>query len=153
MPATPAPRGTYLTIAKEIAAEARADPEMEELPSVHDVMARYGVSRGLVLRAFHHLEKEGVAVPVPGARWRVAWRGPQVEEKPLAARIADVITEDQLQVGAAFPSETKLAERLGVSRPTVRKALAELETAGILTAGGQGRQRSVKAIPEDSATS
>ncbi|MGW5259101.1 GntR family transcriptional regulator [Streptomyces sp. NPDC004012] len=76
-----------------------------------------------------------------------------MQETPLAARIAAIIAEDQLQVGAAFLSETRLVERLGVSRPTVRKALAELETAGILTAGGRGKQRTVKALPEDPATS
>lgn len=58
MPAAP-PRGTFLTIAKEVADQARSDPDMQELPSVHEVMARYKVSRGLVLRAFHHLEMEG----------------------------------------------------------------------------------------------
>jgi DNA-binding GntR family transcriptional regulator len=142
-----------LIIAKEIADQVRTDPDMQELPSVHEVMAQYNVSRGLALRAFHHLEKEGVATAVPGARWRVAWRSQQVDEKPLAARIADIITEDQLKVGARLPGETTLAERLGVSRPTIRTALAELETAGILTPGGQGRQRTVKALPKKPTTS
>jgi DNA-binding FadR family transcriptional regulator len=111
-------------------------------------MAAYGVSRGLVLRAFHVLEHQGVAEPVPGDRWKVAWRGPTTDDRPLRVRIAAIIGEDRLEVGAAFHSEGKLSERLGVSRPTVRKALAELEAAGVLAPGGQGRPRTVAAIPE-----
>lgn len=147
MATTPAARGTYLVIAEEIADRVRADPGMQELPSVAEVMAQYGVSRGLVLRAFRVLEFQGVGMPVPGARWKVAWRGPEVDERPLAVRIAAIILDDQLEVGAVFPSEGKLAERLGVSRPTVRKALAELEVSGVLAPGGQGKQRTVSSLP------
>lgn len=148
MAGTPAPRDTYLVIAKELADRVRANPDTAELPSVHEVMAEYGVSRGLVLRAFHVLEHQGVATPVPGARWKVAWRGPETDDKALTDRIVALIGEDQLKVGAAFYSEGKLAERLGVSRPTVRKALAELEASGILAPGGQGKQRTVRKLPE-----
>ncbi|MER5522557.1 GntR family transcriptional regulator [Streptomyces sp. NPDC002763] len=35
----------------------------------------------------------------------------------------DVITDEGLSVGAAFPSASVLAARFGVSRPTVTKAL------------------------------
>lgn len=148
MAATPAPRGTYLVIAKELADRVRANPDTAELPSVREVMAEYGVSRGLALRAFHVLEHQGLATPVPGARWKVAWRGPETDERSLADRIATIVGEDQLEVGVAFHSEGKLAERLGVSRPTVRKALAELEASGILAPGGQGKQRTVRKLPE-----
>ncbi|WP_225887464.1 MULTISPECIES: GntR family transcriptional regulator [Streptomyces] len=49
--------------------------------------------------------------------------------------------------GEAFPSASALADRFGVSRPTVTKALEKLETAGVLAGGGQGRVRTVRAVP------
>lgn len=142
-----APRDTYLRIAKELTDRVRDDPTMQELPSVHEVMAEYGVSRGVVLRAFKVLAFQGVGVPVPGARWRVAWRGGEVDERPLSVRIGSLIVEDGLEAGTVFYSEGKLCDRLGVSRPTVRKALAELEASGVLKPGGQGKQRTVGTIP------
>ncbi|MEU6184015.1 GntR family transcriptional regulator [Streptomyces coeruleorubidus] len=149
MASTPAPRGTHLVIAQEIADQVRADPGMRQLPSAAEVMAQYHVSRGVVLRAFRVLEAQGVAAPDPGDRWKVTWRREQGDTRPLAERVAAVITEDELEVGDAFPSESKLADRLGVSRPTVRKALAQLEASGILAGGGQGKQRTVRALPPE----
>ncbi|MEV7887521.1 GntR family transcriptional regulator [Streptomyces sp. NPDC002817] len=149
---TPAPRGTHLVIAREIADAVRADPAMRQLPSVAEVMAQYAVSRGVVLRAFRVLAAQGVAAPDPGDRWKVTWRG-QGDQRPLVERLAAVIAEDGLHVGAPLPGETRLAERLGVSRPTVRKALAELEVGGILAPGGQGKQRTVRTLPPKSGES
>jgi DNA-binding FadR family transcriptional regulator len=40
-----------------------------------------------------------------------------------------------------------LTERFGVSRPTVSKALDKLEAAGWLSEGGQGKLRTVRAVP------
>ncbi|MGW2075234.1 GntR family transcriptional regulator [Streptomyces sp. NPDC001953] len=58
-----------------------------------------------------------------------------------------VIADEHLEVGAAFPSASALAERFGVSRPTVTKALDKLEAAGVLASGGQGRVRTVRTLP------
>ncbi|MDV9173141.1 GntR family transcriptional regulator [Streptomyces sp. W16] len=73
--------------------------------------------------------------------------GSRVDRRPLDQRIADIVTADGLAVGEAFPSASALAERFGVSRPTVTKALEKLETAGVLAGGGQGRVRTVRAVP------
>ncbi|WP_405935258.1 GntR family transcriptional regulator [Streptomyces longwoodensis] len=110
-------------------------------------MSDHEVSRGVALRAYAVLRQEGVAEPVPGGRWRVVRAGVQVDRRPLHERIADVITADGLAVGEAFPSASALAERFGVSRPTVTRALEKLETAGVLAGGGQGKVRTVRAVP------
>ncbi|MFC9132883.1 GntR family transcriptional regulator [Streptomyces sp. NPDC057099] len=123
------------------------DPGMTELPSLAEVVRDHNVSRGVALRAFGVLRQEGVAEPVPGGRWRVVRPGARVDRRPLEERIVDIITADGLGVGEAFPSASALAERFGVSRPTVTKALEKLETAGVLAGGGQGKVRTVRAAP------
>ncbi|WTI60190.1 GntR family transcriptional regulator [Streptomyces longwoodensis] len=141
------PRGTFLRIADTLKTWIETDPGITELPSLAQVMSDHEVSRGVALRAYAVLRQEGVAEPVPGGRWRVVRAGVQVDRRPLHERIADVITADGLAVGEAFPSASALAERFGVSRPTVTRALEKLETAGVLAGGGQGKVRTVRAVP------
>ncbi|WP_407565859.1 GntR family transcriptional regulator [Streptomyces sp. 184] len=141
------PRGTFLEIAAEVRAQIADDPEMTRLPTVADLMQRRGVSRGVVLRAFDVLREEGAAEPVPGGRWRVVRAGEHVDRRPLDERIADIITADGLEVGEPFPSASALAGRFRVSRPTVTKALDKLEAAGVLASEGQGKARTVRAVP------
>lgn len=141
------PRGTFLAIAAAVKAQIKADPEMTKLPPAADLMQTHGVSRGVVLRAFGVLQKEGVAEPEPGGRWRVVRAGEHLDRRPLAERIAGIVTDEGLAVGAAFPSASELATRFGVSRPTVTKALVELEAAGVLASAGQGKVRTVRAVP------
>ncbi|MEU3069865.1 winged helix-turn-helix domain-containing protein [Streptomyces sp. NPDC006906] len=66
----------------------------------------------------------------------------------MAEQLTDVITNDQLAVGAAFPSTSKLCARFGVSRPTVAKALDKLQAAGLLSEGKQGKPRTVLSLPK-----
>lgn len=141
------PRGTFRKIADALKAEMDADPEMAELPSVAEVMHDHAVSRGVVLRAFAALQQEGAAEPVPGGRWRVVREGQWTDRRPLAERLTDVFEDDGLEVGATFPSASALCERFDVSRPTVTKALEKLEAAGWLSRGGQGKLRTVRALP------
>jgi DNA-binding GntR family transcriptional regulator len=141
------PRGTFLKIADSVKRRIEDDPTMTELPSLAEVMRDHQVSRGVALRAFGVLRQEGMAEPVPGERWRVVGAGARIDRRPLDQRIAHVITTEGLQVGEAFPSASALAERFGVSRPTVAKALEKLEAAGVLAGGGQGRVRTVRALP------
>ncbi|MEU2909845.1 GntR family transcriptional regulator [Streptomyces massasporeus] len=141
------PRGTFLMIADALKARIAADPDMTELPSLAEVMRDHKVSRGLALRAFGVLRQDGLAEPAPGERWRVVRSGTRIDRRPLDQRIADIITAEGLEVGEAFPSASALADRFGVSRPTVTKALEKLEAAGLLAGGGQGRVRTVRAVP------
>ncbi|WP_327135577.1 GntR family transcriptional regulator [Streptomyces sp. NBC_01343] len=124
-----------------------AEPAAAELPSLAEVMAEHGVSRGVALRAFRVLQQEGLAEPVPGGRWRVVRAGERLDRRPLSERIAELISAEGLEVGAPFLSTGELSTRLGASRPTIAKALAQLEAAGLLTEGGQGKRRSVRAVP------
>ncbi|MFH8902558.1 GntR family transcriptional regulator [Streptomyces coeruleorubidus] len=141
------PRGTFLEIAAALRAQVESDAGMRELPSAADLMEVYDVSRGVVLRAFRALRAEGVAEPVLGGRWRVVRPDEQVDRRPLEERMSDIIADEGLEVGAAFPSASVLAEKFGVSRPTVTKALDRLEATGVLASGGQGKVRTVRAVP------
>ncbi len=50
----------------------------------------------------------------------------------LARHVRKLIADGQLQVEQALPAERELADRFGVSRVTVRKALQELVDEGLL---------------------
>ncbi|MCI3225838.1 GntR family transcriptional regulator [Streptomyces sp. NP-1717] len=139
------PRGTFLQIAEALKVEIAKDPSMTELPRLADVMREYDVSRGLALRAFHVLRNEGVAESVPGARWRVVPGSQTEDRRPLVERIAALV--EQVGVGSDFPSASALSAQFRVSRPTVSKALDKLEAAGLLSEGGQGKVRTVRALP------
>lgn len=141
------PRGTFQQIADALKQQIDDDSEMAELPAVSALMQRYAVSRGVVLRAFQVLRRSGDAEPVPGGRWRVLRPGGTVDRRPLEDRIAAVVADDRLKVGEPFPSASALAIRFGVSRPTVTKALDKLEAAGLLASEGQGKVRTVRAVP------
>ena len=52
----------------------------------------------------------------------------------LAARLRQAIHQGRLSVGAVLPPERELAQSLGVSRQTVRKAVDELTREGLLAA-------------------
>ncbi len=136
-----------MKIADLVKKEIQDHPSQTELPTLAEVMHKHKVSRGVALRAFGVLRQEGFAEPVPGGRWRVVRAGARADRRPLDERIADIITAEGLQVGEAFPSASALADRFGVSRPTVTKALDKLEAAGVLASGGQGKVRTVRAVP------
>ncbi|MFP4273799.1 MAG: FadR/GntR family transcriptional regulator [Paracoccaceae bacterium] len=62
---------------------------------------------------------------------------PVQPEKLSAAvirQIEELILRGILRPGERLPAERELAERLGVSRPSLREALAELQARGLLTA-------------------
>ncbi|WP_405948339.1 GntR family transcriptional regulator [Streptomyces prunicolor] len=52
--------------------------------------------------------------------------------KQLADRLAEAIAEGEYEPGSVLPSETQLMERYSVSRPTVRSAIAELRSMGLV---------------------
>ena len=148
VPEQVSPRGTYLKIAEAMKSRVQADATMTELPSLAEIMNEYGVSRGVAIRAVNVLKAEGIAEPVPGARWRAVRDGGRTAAKSLVERIAAVVTDDGLEVGAEFPSTTVLCGRFGVSRPTVRRALDKLAADGLLSEGTQGKTRTVLALPD-----
>lgn len=50
----------------------------------------------------------------------------------VAEQIAELIRSDHWRVGDRLPAEREMAQRLGVSRPTVREALVALELQGLV---------------------
>ncbi len=64
----------------------------------------------------------------------------------VAQQILELIRSGPLAVGARLPSEQSLADRMGVSRPSVREALAALEAVGVVDARA-GRGSFVRRIP------
>lgn len=142
------PRGTYLVIAETLRNEIRAERSSETLPSEADLMNVHGVSRNTIRRALKVLEADGVVESAPGIGWRVVVRGG--DRRSLAERMADVIKDDSLSIGDAYPSEAKLCERFGASRTAVRRVLAQMEGNGLLVAV-HGKGRTVRALPASAA--
>ncbi|MFJ9807128.1 GntR family transcriptional regulator [Streptomyces sp. NPDC101158] len=138
------PRGTYLLIADALRKDVAERPEGGPLPSEAALMSVHKVSRNTIRRALKALEAEKLIASVPGAGWRVS--GTAI--RPLVDRMTDVITEDSLAVGDAYPSESRLVERFGASRTAVRRALAQMEGTGLL-ATIHGKGRTVRALPAD----
>lgn len=63
--------------------------------------------------------------------------GPTGDRGPVPRNIVEhlqgLILQGQLKAGERLPSQRDLAERLGVSRPSLREALTVLQTKGLLT--------------------
>ncbi|NUK01727.1 GntR family transcriptional regulator [Streptomyces lunaelactis] len=70
---------------------------------------------------------------------------PDAMYRQLAGRLAEAIAEGKYAPGDLLPSETQLMERYGVSRPTVRSAVAELRSMG-LAESQHGRGTVVRSV-------
>jgi GntR family transcriptional repressor for pyruvate dehydrogenase complex len=53
--------------------------------------------------------------------------------KSVVRQVEQLILRGILRPGERLPSERELAEKLAVSRPSLREALSELQQAGLLT--------------------
>ncbi|MFH9870944.1 GntR family transcriptional regulator [Streptomyces lydicus] len=137
------PRGTYLHISESLRQKIEKGKISEALPSEADLMRTYGVGRSTIGRALKALKADGVIESVQGAGWYVAGTG---DRRPLVEKVVELLREDGVQVGDAFPSEKELCERFGVSRTAVRSAIAQMEGRG-LVAMGANRRRQVRALP------
>ncbi len=116
-------------------------------PSEAALATRFGVARNTLSRALAELEQQGLITAVPG-------RGRIVCDPNVPASVArDVLVGYRRIVGelraqieggtysprGRLPSEVALAKRYGVSRETVRHALAHLRLAGLVSvAQGKG---------------
>ena len=76
---------------------------------------------------------------------------PTQDDTPLwrviAEQLRDQIAREVYPPGAPLPGETAMAERYNTSRPTVRRAIAELAGEGLLSAA-QGRGTYVRPRPD-----
>lgn len=59
---------------------------------------------------------------------------PEKLSSAVVRQIEELILRGILQPGKRLPAERELAERLAVSRPSLRDAIAQLQSAGLLTA-------------------
>jgi GntR family transcriptional regulator len=71
--------------------------------------------------------------------------------RQVAAAIRDAITSGEYPPGTMLPSETQLIERYGVSRPTVRNAVAALRAEGLIDVI-HGKGSFVRAAPAPTMT-
>jgi DNA-binding GntR family transcriptional regulator len=110
------------------------------LPGELELAVEYGVGRKTVREALAELERAGEVINRPGRRRQVA--GDTEEQDALyeqiAAAIRSAIAEGEYPPGSALPSEKDLCAAHGVSRITVRKALEQLQAAGIIGQGAGG---------------
>jgi DNA-binding GntR family transcriptional regulator len=131
------PRGTHLQIADALRRGIEAGIYPRDIPAASELMKTYGISRGTANRALNILKNDGVIVSVPGLGWFVAGT---VDTRPAEVRIKELITRYGLEKGNRIPGEENLAIELGISRITVRSALARLEGEGLISAASpQGR--------------
>ena len=59
---------------------------------------------------------------------------PEKLSSAVVRQVEELILRGILQPGKRLPAERELAERLGVSRPSLRDAIAQLQASGLLTA-------------------
>ncbi|WP_169336860.1 GntR family transcriptional regulator [Nocardia niigatensis] len=69
----------------------------------------------------------------PRPRWQV-----------VHDHLRELITSEKLRPGDQIPTEEKLAEQFGFSRPTVNKAVRQLELEGLVTSAVAGIGRQVR---------
>ncbi|MGR6914340.1 GntR family transcriptional regulator [[Actinomadura] parvosata] len=114
------------------------------LPSEAALCAEFGVARNTVRRALAVLENEGLILTIP-AKGRLVLGGDKPKDEPylyqaIARELRGEIERGELQPGTTLPSEAQLRRQHGVSRSTVRQALAVLEQEGLIASEhGQGR--------------
>jgi DNA-binding GntR family transcriptional regulator len=116
-------------------------PPGSPVPSEGELTARFGVARNTLRRALTQLEREGLVIVVPGKGRIVCAPGVTPDHvgnvlpryRRIAAELRCQIERGVYPPGGRLPSEAALARRHGVSRETVRRALAQLRAAGLAT--------------------
>jgi GntR family mannosyl-D-glycerate transport/metabolism transcriptional repressor len=106
------------------------------------VARRFEVSQGTARRAFQVLADDGLVLAIPGRGWfTVDASGETPNLTATTARdIRAGINAGEWSIGAVLPGEVALAQKYGVARVTIRRALALLEAEGLLTRrAGHGR--------------
>lgn len=140
------PWGAYKTITDALRRRITEGefPSGTQLPSEAALTAEYSVARNTLRRALADLEGEGLLITMPG-RGRVA-SSPEDAASPapvfrqISTDLRAAIQRGELRQGDLLPSEAALTEQYKVSRWTARRALSELEGAGLIeTRHGKGR--------------
>ena len=115
------------------------------LPSESELARGNGTKRYSIRKALLLLQSEGLIEPVAGRGWAVVDQatggsGRLPRYRQIAAELREAMEAGRLTPGSALPSETELMAAHEVSRATVRRALAALESDGLIsTHPGKGR--------------
>jgi len=75
-------------------------------------------------------KREGGRIALAGVDIRLARSGRLYQQ--IAAKIEQLLQAQGIGPGERLPAERELAQRLGVSRPSLREAVIALETAGVV---------------------
>ncbi|MGW6263056.1 GntR family transcriptional regulator [Streptomyces sp. NPDC055085] len=138
-----------MQIAEALRERIKSGAITDRIPSEAAIAAEFGIARTTVRRALASLETEGVIESVAGLGRRVSTD--ETHQPPYKHVYDDLLTQMQdgrLSVGEMMPSEMTLATTYGVSRGTVRRALASLETDGRVESR-QGVGRVVRAAVKE----
>lgn len=142
--------GLFDALAQPLREQIRAGelPPGSLLPSEAELALASGKKRYSVRKALALLQEEGLIGPIAGRGWVVVDRSAGASGaadvlpryRQIAAELRAAIEDGRLPAGSALPSEADLTARHGVSRATVRQALAVLESDGLITTHpGKGR--------------
>lgn len=133
--------GAYAKIADILRERCAAGAPGSPLPSEASLCEEFAVVRNTVRRALAILESEGLIQTLPGKGRVVRGDAPaQYDYRRIAAELRVRIDGGGLAPGDALPSEAAIVDAYGVSRGTVRAALATLENEGLIeTRHGKGR--------------
>lgn len=143
------PRGTYLQVAEVLRQRIKSGAITDQVPSEATIASEFGIARTTVRRALAALESEGAIESIAGLGRRVA--SDEARQTPYERVRDDLLArmrDGRLTVGEKMPSEPTLATTYGVSRGTVRRALAALEAAGRVESR-QGVGRVVRASADE----
>lgn len=131
----------YMQVAEEIRQRiAGGDiPPGHAVPSEHEIMTVFEVSRITATRAIRVLREEGLVYTVQGHGSFVGPESvPRVRRSSasappfqrIAAEVAERIRAGELRPDFPIPSETTLMQQYGVAKATVRRAVALLREQG-----------------------
>jgi DNA-binding GntR family transcriptional regulator len=141
------PRDLFGTLAHRLRQQIQTGEFVsgELLPSESELARGAGVKRYSIRKALLLLQGEGLIEPVVGRGWAVVDQeaggsGLLPRYQQIAHDLREAMDAGRLAPGSALPSETELIAAHGVSRATVRRALAVLESGGLIsTQPGRGR--------------
>lgn len=123
----------YEKVANDLqrAIDSGAIPPGGRVPAESDLVEKYGVSRATIRIALDALEAAGTVVKRAGRRYAAGDGGSDLAYEAVAVRLERAIRTGRYSAGK-LPGENKLATEFGVSRPTVRQALIQLQANGLI---------------------
>ena len=111
----------------------RGEHSDEAVKTAKRVAEQFGVAEATAREALKTLADEDLVTPVPGHGWRwKSGRGALSKTEEVAAKLRHAVESGEFTEGSQLPGELTLAERYGVGRVTVRRAIDLLAAEGTL---------------------